>query len=62
MIETLLKQFQDEQISIQITLDLNKPVTVHAFDPLKELHETKGDTVIEALKRMEIKLLTIESM
>lgn len=57
MIDLLLGKLKEAGISIQITLDIDKEVTVHAFDLNRELHLTTGNTLVEALEIMIEKLL-----
>jgi hypothetical protein len=57
MIENILRKFKDGGIPIQITIDIDKPVTVHAFDLLKDLHKTSDTTLLGALNKMAEKLL-----
>lgn len=57
MVETYLAKFEDAKISIQITLDIGKPVTVHAFDHNGKLHKTESEWLFDALEKMEEKLI-----
>jgi hypothetical protein len=55
-IESYLNKFKENEISIQITLDLGKAPTVHAFDIDRTLHKTEDDSLLVALKKMEEKM------
>lgn len=57
MIDSLLSKFKKAGIPLQITLDIDKEATVHAFDLNRELHLTSGNTLIDALEKMAEKLL-----
>lgn len=57
MIEAYLDEFRKNGIAIQITLDINKPVTVHAFDRNGDLHLIKSEFLILALEEMKRKLI-----
>lgn len=57
--EELLKFFEEEGISLQITLDINQKPTVHALDSrgiVLGLQYADGETVIKALQNMKEKL------
>lgn len=57
--EQLLKFFEENKVALQITLDIGKKPTVHAFhkdEGIMNLHNTVGLTVEEALENMKIKL------
>lgn len=56
MIENLIEELQSMGASIQITLDLEKSPTVHAFDSDKNLHKTEAYTLEKALDMMRFKL------
>ena len=56
MIENLVKELQSMGASIQITLEIGKSPTVHAFDPDKNLHKTEAYTVERALEMMKLRL------
>lgn len=60
-LEEYLKFFKDNNISIQITLDIDRQPTVHALAPKRDfersyLKMTEEDTLLEALEQMKIKL------
>lgn len=57
MLEETLNKFKETGISIQITQDINKPVTVHAFDREGNLHITESDILIIALNKMKERLI-----
>ena len=54
----LLEFFQYNNVSIQITLDVDKYPTVHAIYK-KELYKTEHEDVISALKAMKKKLIKV---
>lgn len=55
--DQLIQKLKDAGISFQITFDLSKDVTVHAFDKNGELHITNGIVETIALEKMIDKLL-----
>jgi hypothetical protein len=57
VIEHYLEKFKEAGIAIQITLDIEKPVTIHAIDFDRTLHMTEDEMLVVALKKMEEKLL-----
>lgn len=57
LIEDYLKEFKDAGISIQITLDIGRPITVYAFDRNGELHMAESDVLIYALEEIKNKLI-----
>lgn len=59
MIQETLDVFKRSGIPIQITLDIDLPVTVHAIGYDKELHKTEAQTLIAALHEM-MDLLKLE--
>jgi hypothetical protein len=52
MIQETLDVFKRSGIPIQITLDIDLPVTVHAIGHDKKLHKTEDQTLIPALHEM----------
>ncbi len=58
--EELLKFFKSKGNAIQITLDIGKMPTVHAFHEeeygKRELYKTEDNTVLGALEKMKEKL------
>lgn len=56
MIENLIEELRALAASVQITLDLGKSPTVHAFDSDKNLHRTEAYTLERALEMMIFRL------
>ena len=50
---TLINDFKVKEIPLQITIDPNRPITVHAFNREGNLLKTKGDSVVDALEKMK---------
>ncbi|UUV47107.1 hypothetical protein [Bacillus phage vB_BanS-Thrax5] len=60
-LEEYLKFFEENDVSIQITLDVGKQPTVRALQPKRDfernyLKMTEADTLLEALEQMKVKL------
>jgi hypothetical protein len=54
--EELINRFVKAGVSIQLTFYLNSNPTVHAIDLDRKIHRTEGETILEALKKMEKEL------
>lgn len=57
MLEEYLNEFKNAGISIQITQDIGRPVTIYAFDRNGELHITESYILVYALQEMKDKLI-----
>lgn len=60
-LEEYLNFFKEKNVSIQITLDIDRKPTVHALQPKRDFERsyikmTEADTLLEALEQMKIKL------
>lgn len=64
-LEGYLRFFQEQGVSIQITLDVGRRPNVYALHPKKDFERTvmkttEADTLLEALEQMKVKVLSKE--